>query len=413
MMVKTNTFHCNRFCEMREKKFYIRNVGFSSAYHFRDFIESIGVGGWFGNLSCNGSETDIMQCVGPLRFGFAPIFNIWKRHILSVRTWLYCFDFNITSMQLVNGQNPNEGEVQVQIGSRWGSIIMEGQRNTSQEKTVGSVVCKILGYVGVSEIFDASVKDYDNYTWMSNLFCNGNETALTDCSYTKGGYFYDKIAVKCEDTDQCQSNPCLNNGTCVDGDRSYTCNCTERWSGINCEIDLDACLSQPCENNGACVKEINGFVCYCDQGYEGYRCQYEIGDQTTLIVVLISSICVLSIVVLTTVCCCLRYSKEHKNTKTDASNVLNSGKRGLQNTIEVETVQTEMEEGHYNEDVYDEIKENTLADVADYIHPVTDVELPRDADGYVKFADNDQSVGYYKLKHTKTEDYSKSSVYKF
>ncbi|XP_060595827.1 fibropellin-1-like isoform X1 [Ruditapes philippinarum] len=423
-----------------------------------------------------------MQCVGPLRFGFAPIFNIWKRHILSVRTWLYCFDFNITSMQLVNGQNPNEGEVQVQIGSRWGSIIMEGQRNTSQEKTVGSVVCKILGYVGVSEIFDASVKDYDNYTWMSNLFCNGNETALTDCSYTKGGYFYDKIAVKCEDTDQCQSNPCLNNGTCVDGDRSYTCNCTERWSGINCEIDTDqcqsnpclkngicvdgdrsytckcterwsginceidtdqcqsnpclnngtcvdgdrsytcncterwsginceidkdACLSQPCENNGACVNEINGFVCYCDQGYEGYRCQNEIGDQTTFLVVLISSICVLSIVI-ATVCCCYRYRREHKKTKTDASNVL--GKEGLQNSKEVEAVQTEMEEGHYNEEVYDEIKENNVADHADYIHPVNDVELPRDADGYVKFADNDESVGYYKLKHTKTEDYSKLS----
>jgi hypothetical protein len=87
----------------------------------------------------------------------------------------------------------------------------------------------------------------------------------------------------------------------------------------------------------------------------------------------------------------------------------NSGKEGLQNSKEVEAVQTEMEEGHYNEDVYDEIKENTVADHADYIHPVNDVELPRDADGYVKFADNDESVGYYKLKHTKTEDYSKLS----
>ncbi|XP_060576588.1 neurogenic locus protein delta-like isoform X2 [Ruditapes philippinarum] len=222
-----------------------------------------------------------------------------------------------------------------------------------------------------------------------------------------------------KDTDQCQSNPCLNNGTCVDGDRSYTCNCTERWSGINCEIDIDECLYQPCENNGECVNEINGFVCFCADGYEGYRCQNEVGDQqqvgdqTTLIVVLISLICVLSIVVLATVCCCLRYRRKHKKTKSDASNVLNSGKGGLQNTKEVEAVQTEMEEGQYIEDVYDGIKENTMTDVADYINPVNDVELPRDADGYVKFADNDQSVGYYKLKHTKTEDYSKFSGYKF
>ncbi|XP_060563853.1 delta-like protein B [Ruditapes philippinarum] len=229
-------------------------------------------------------------------------------------------------------------------------------------------------YRGVSEILDAFVMDYTKYTWMSNMSCNGNEIDLTDCSYTIGGCSY-SLAVKCE--------------------------------------DIDECLSQPCENNGACVNAINGFVCSCDQGYEGYRCQNEVGDQTTLIVVLISSICVLSIVVLATVCCCLRYRREHKKTKTDLSNVLNSGKGGLQNTEEVETVQTEMEEGHYDEDVYDGIKETTVADVADYINPGADVEPHRDADGYVKFAENDRSVGYYKLKHTKTEDYSNLCVYKF
>ncbi|XP_060564046.1 fibropellin-1-like isoform X2 [Ruditapes philippinarum] len=319
-------------------------------------------------------------------------------------------------------------------------------------------------YRGVSEIFYDFANENKHY-WMSNLYCHGDEMNLTECSYTKGGYdscFQSpakNLAVKCEDTDQCQSNPCLNNGTCVDGDRSYTCNCTERWSGINCDIDLeydicqeqpcdnnstcinspagykcmctegyngdncakdiDECLSQPCENNGACVNEINGFVCYCDQGYEGYRCQNEIGeDQTTLIVVLISSICVLSFVVFATVCCCLRYRKEHKQTskktKSDASNVLKSGNGDLcKGTTEAESVPKEIKGGHFNEAVYDEIKENTVAEVADYINQVTDVEQPRDADGYVKFADSDQSVGYYKLKHTKSEDYSKLSGCEF
>ncbi|XP_060564064.1 fibropellin-1-like isoform X4 [Ruditapes philippinarum] len=274
-------------------------------------------------------------------------------------------------------------------------------------------------YRGVSEIFYDFANENKHY-WMSNLYCHGDEMNLTECSYTKGGYdscFQSpakNLAVKCEDTDQCQSNPCLNNGTCVDGDRSYTCNCTERWSGINCDIDLeydicqeqpcdnnstcinspagykcmctegyngdncakdiDECLSQPCENNGACVNEINGFVCYCDQGYEGYRCQNE----------------------------------------SDASNVLKSGNGDLcKGTTEAESVPKEIKGGHFNEAVYDEIKENTVAEVADYINQVTDVEQPRDADGYVKFADSDQSVGYYKLKHTKSEDYSKLSGCEF
>jgi hypothetical protein len=50
-------------------------------------------------------------------------------------------------MRLVNGPNPNEGDVELQVGGRWGSIYMDFQRKTSQVKTVGSVVCKILGYV--------------------------------------------------------------------------------------------------------------------------------------------------------------------------------------------------------------------------------------------------------------------------
>ncbi|KAI8486344.1 hypothetical protein Bbelb_358430 [Branchiostoma belcheri] len=39
----------------------------------------------------------------------------------------------------------------------------------------------------------------------------------------------------CDDTDDCQSNPCQNGGTCVDGLDSYSCNCTNSFSGDTCE----------------------------------------------------------------------------------------------------------------------------------------------------------------------------------
>ena len=37
------------------------------------------------------------------------------------------------------------------------------------------------------------------------------------------------------DIDECYPNPCLNNGTCIDGIADYTCNCTTGFGGANCE----------------------------------------------------------------------------------------------------------------------------------------------------------------------------------
>ena len=44
------------------------------------------------------------------------------------------------------------------------------------------------------------------------------------------------------DIDDCQTNPCLNDGKCVDGVNSYTCDCTHGFTGINCEISTKSCF---------------------------------------------------------------------------------------------------------------------------------------------------------------------------
>ena len=35
--------------------------------------------------------------------------------------------------------------------------------------------------------------------------------------------------------DDCDPNPCLNNGACVDGVNSHTCECVEGFEGVNCQ----------------------------------------------------------------------------------------------------------------------------------------------------------------------------------
>ena len=40
------------------------------------------------------------------------------------------------------------------------------------------------------------------------------------------------------DTDDCQPNPCKNDGVCEDGANSYTCNCAHGFIGEDCSISM-------------------------------------------------------------------------------------------------------------------------------------------------------------------------------
>ena len=37
------------------------------------------------------------------------------------------------------------------------------------------------------------------------------------------------------DTSVCDSQPCLNGGSCIDLDDEYSCNCTTGFTGISCQ----------------------------------------------------------------------------------------------------------------------------------------------------------------------------------
>ncbi|XP_053372499.1 uncharacterized protein LOC128546249 isoform X2 [Mercenaria mercenaria] len=84
--------------------------------------------------------------------------------------------------------------------------------------------------------------------------------------------------ITCEnDIDECEPHPCLNGATCEHDIDEYSCTCPEGFSGVNCEIDDDECESSPCQN-GTCLDLINGYNCTCVPGYEGVNCEIDIQE---------------------------------------------------------------------------------------------------------------------------------------
>ncbi|WAR31504.1 FBP1-like protein [Mya arenaria] len=70
-----------------------------------------------------------------------------------------------------------------------------------------------------------------------------------------------------QNIDECESNPCVNDGSCIDGLNGYTCVCTD---------DIDDCLTNHCQNNGSCEDGLNTYTCKCAGGFNGTNCENEI-----------------------------------------------------------------------------------------------------------------------------------------
>lgn len=81
----------------------------------------------------------------------------------------------------------------------------------------------------------------------------------------------------CEKVDHCESEPCMRHGRCIRLPDRYICQCTPRYSGINCNIDNGPpCDRIPCKNNGKCFEDNTGdFTCHCAPGFAGKTCELE------------------------------------------------------------------------------------------------------------------------------------------
>ncbi|XP_072017351.1 hyalin-like [Amphiura filiformis] len=88
------------------------------------------------------------------------------------------------------------------------------------------------------------------------------------------------LQVTCEipDGNDCDPNPCYNDGSCGDGFHSFNCTCPSGYTGVTCLIEINECLSSPCQNGASCVDGIDSFTCYCLNGFDGETCSIDVAS---------------------------------------------------------------------------------------------------------------------------------------
>lgn len=70
-----------------------------------------------------------------------------------------------------------------------------------------------------------------------------------------------------DDVNECDVNPCGNNGTCVNTLGGFFCQCHGEFSGFDCFTG--ECASMKCQNGGTCIPSAGEQRCQCASGFEG------------------------------------------------------------------------------------------------------------------------------------------------
>ena len=56
---------------------------------------------------------------------------------------------------------------------------------------------------------------------------------------------------------------------CTDLINSYNCSCFDGFTDQDCSTNIDDCNPNPCMNNGSCIDGINIFTCNCTSPWTG------------------------------------------------------------------------------------------------------------------------------------------------
>jgi hypothetical protein len=112
---------------------------------------------------------------------------------------------NDTDVRLVNGNPPQEGEVEICLNRLWGSVC-----SNRWDVNDAKVVCRQLGHDGPSFplLHRSSYSSLSSTIYhLDNVECRGNETTLVECDFKRrSNYCYGKSGVKCNSASDLECN---------------------------------------------------------------------------------------------------------------------------------------------------------------------------------------------------------------
>ena len=84
----------------------------------------------------------------------------------------------------------------------------------------------------------------------------------------------------------CNSSVCSGNGVCVELTlmQGYVCICDMGFEGMDCGINTDDCNRNPCLNGGSCIDGTDDFRCDCPVGFSGNLCEGNVYTNLFLLV---------------------------------------------------------------------------------------------------------------------------------
>ncbi|ESO09362.1 hypothetical protein HELRODRAFT_109631 [Helobdella robusta] len=118
--------------------------------------------------------------------------------------------------------------------------------------------------------------DCENGGWCVDELNDQMDKTLYNCKCPHG---YSGSRCEQQDNPQCSRNECKNGGTCLVTEANvygFMCHCPDGYQGVTCEVQVDNCASNPCFNNGLCVNGVGTFTCICADGFAGSYCQSDL-----------------------------------------------------------------------------------------------------------------------------------------
>ncbi|XP_065940012.1 protein crumbs-like isoform X2 [Magallana gigas] len=201
-----------------------------------------------------------------------PISSVPLQFIITVKYGVFCFD----APRFVS-PTPAAGET-LQAQNR--SLQLNARAFIVHSKVTQFHIMSPLNFT-MSDIVQGGANDYEvtmsldsntedlNGTYVMCFSAETNERISSESRC---------ITVDLGDTDDCASQPCQNNGTCIDLINDYQCNCIDGFNGTNCTNNIDDCQAEPCQNNGTCTDLVNDYQCSCVAGFNGTNCENNINE---------------------------------------------------------------------------------------------------------------------------------------